>query len=54
MTYPEGVQYAANTHTTDGRDATFCTADGCRLEVRLSTPGTVDDGTNPMQLFAAG
>ncbi len=47
------VLYTAKTHTTGGRDGTSRSSDG-RLEVKLSRPGTLDSGTNPEQLFAAG
>ena len=53
MTTLEKVLYTAKTHTTGGRDGASRTTDG-RLDVKLSTPGTVGDGTNPEQLFAAG
>ena len=49
----EKVLYTAKTHTTGGRDGASRTDDG-RLDVKLSTPGTPGDGTNPEQLFAAG
>jgi Ohr subfamily peroxiredoxin len=49
----EKVLYTAKTHTTGGRDGASRTSDG-RLDVKLSTPGTSGQGTNPEQLFAAG
>jgi lipoyl-dependent peroxiredoxin len=49
----EKVLYTAKAHTTGGRDGASRTDDG-RLDVRLSSPGTPGDGTNPEQLFAAG
>src|SRR5262245_876097 len=49
----EKVLYTAKTHTTGGRDGASRTSDG-RLDVKLSTPGTSGNGTNPEQLFAAG
>jgi osmotically inducible protein OsmC len=49
----KAVLYTAKTHTTGGRDGTSRSSDG-RLEVKLSRPGTLDSGTNPEQLFAAG
>ena len=53
-TEPAGkVIYTAKTHTTGGRDGASRTDDG-RLDVKLSTPGTSNTGTNPEQLFAAG
>ena len=45
--------YTANVHTTGGRDGQSRSSDG-RLDVKLSTPGTAGQGTNPEQLFAAG
>src|SRR5687768_9170613 len=53
MTTIDKVLYTAKTHTTGGRDGASRTSDG-RLDVKLSTPGTVGGGTNPEQLFAAG
>jgi osmotically inducible protein OsmC len=47
------VLYTARTHTTGGRDGASRSSDG-RLDVALSSPGTVGAGTNPEQLFAAG
>jgi len=49
----EKVLYIAKTHTTGGRDGASRTSDG-RLDVKLSSPGTAGNGTNPEQLFAAG
>src|SRR5262245_48088993 len=53
MSQIEKVIYTAKVHTTGGRDGASRTSDG-RLDVKLSTPGTAGDGTNPEQLFAAG
>ena len=47
------VLYRGKTHTTGGRDGASRSADG-RLDIKLSSPGTTGDGTNPEQLFAAG
>jgi osmotically inducible protein OsmC len=47
------VLYTAKAHTTGGRDGNSRTDDG-RLEVKLSSPGTPGQGTNPEQLFAVG
>jgi len=47
------VLYTAKAHTTGGRDGASRSSDG-RLDVKLSTPGTAGQGTNPEQLFAAG
>lgn len=49
----EKVLYTAHAHTTGGRDGTSKSDDG-RLDVKLSSPGTPGNGTNPEQLFAAG
>src|ERR1700752_855364 len=49
----EKVLYMARTHTTGGRDGASRTSDG-RLAVKLSSPGSGGNGTNPEQLFAAG
>ncbi len=53
MTKLEKVLYTAKAHTTGGRDGASRTDDG-RLDVKLSSPGTPGEGTNPEQLFAAG
>jgi Ohr subfamily peroxiredoxin len=53
MTQPGKTLYTAKTHTTGGRDGASRSSDG-RLDVKLSTPGTPGNGTNPEQLFAAG
>ena len=45
--------YTGRTHTTGGRDGASRSDDG-RLAVKLSSPGTSGEGTNPEQLFAAG
>lgn len=45
--------YTGRVHTTGGRDGSSRSSDG-RLDLKLSTPGGPDDGTNPEQLFAAG
>ena len=49
----EKVLYTAKAHTTGGRDGASRTNDG-RLDVKLSSPGSAGNGTNPEQLFAAG
>lgn len=46
MTQLEKVQYTAKAHTTGGRDGASRSDDG-RLDVKLSTPGTLGTGTNP-------
>jgi lipoyl-dependent peroxiredoxin len=53
MSTSEKVLYTAKTRTTGGREGESRSHDG-RLEVRLSSPGTKGNGTNPEQLFAAG
>ncbi|MFL6691811.1 MAG: organic hydroperoxide resistance protein [Ramlibacter sp.] len=47
------VLYTAHAHTIGGRDGQSRSDDG-RLDVKLSSPGTSANGTNPEQLFAAG
>jgi len=49
----EKVLYTGKTHTTGGRDGASRSTDG-RLDIKLSSPGTPGNGTNPEQLFAAG
>lgn len=53
MTQLEKVLYTGKTHTTGGRDGKSRSADG-RLDVALSSPGSLGAGTNPEQLLAAG
>jgi Ohr subfamily peroxiredoxin len=53
VTTPTKTLYTAKVRTTGGRDGTSRSSDG-RLDVRLSTPGSIGSGTNPEQLFAAG
>jgi Ohr subfamily peroxiredoxin len=53
MTTIETVLYTGKTHTTGGRDGASRSSDG-RLDIRLSSPGSAGEGTNPEQLFAAG
>ncbi len=50
----EKVLYTAKTHTTGGRENGHAKSSDGQLEVRLSTPGAGQPGTNPEQLFAAG
>ena len=48
------VLYTGRTHTSaGGRDGTARSDDG-RLNIALSSPGSLGGGTNPEQLFAAG
>jgi lipoyl-dependent peroxiredoxin len=53
MTQLEKILFTGKTRTTGGRDGVSRSDDG-RLEVRLSTPCTSGNGTNPEQLLAAG
>ncbi|MDB5767613.1 MAG: peroxiredoxin [Collimonas fungivorans] len=54
MTQLEKVLYTGKTHTSSGgRDGASRSSDG-RLDIKLSSPGSAGDGTNPEQLFAAG
>jgi osmotically inducible protein OsmC len=46
--------YTAKVHTTGGRDHGVARSSDGHLDVRLSTPGAVGNGTNPEQLLAAG
>ena len=45
--------YTANVRVTGGREGAARSSDG-RLDIKLATPGTAGQGTNPEQLFAAG
>jgi lipoyl-dependent peroxiredoxin len=54
MTRLDKVLYTAKTHTTGGRDGGAARSLDGRLEVKLSAPGGLGNGTNPEQLFAAG
>jgi Ohr subfamily peroxiredoxin len=47
------ILYTGKTHTIGGRDGASRSEDG-RLDIKLSSPGTSEAGTNPEQLFAAG
>ncbi|MBD3581265.1 Ohr family peroxiredoxin [Flavobacterium selenitireducens] len=47
------VSYIASTHTTGGRIGESRSSDG-QLDIRLSSPGSNREGTNPEQLFASG
>ncbi|AKU96703.1 Organic hydroperoxide resistance protein [Labilithrix luteola] len=54
MTRIEKVLYTGKTHTSSGgRDGASRSSDG-RLDIKLSSPGSAGNGTNPEQLFAAG
>jgi lipoyl-dependent peroxiredoxin len=47
------ILYTAVVHTVGARQGTARSSDG-RLDIRFSSPGSLVDGTNPEQLFAAG
>ena len=47
------VLYTGKTHTTGGREGQSRSSDG-RLDIKLSSPGSAGEGSNPEQLFAAG
>jgi Ohr subfamily peroxiredoxin len=49
----EKVLYTGKTRTSGGREGASRSDDG-RLDVKLSSPGSTGNGTNPEQLFAAG
>ena len=53
MTKLEKVLYTGKTRTSGGREGASRSSDG-RLDIKLSSPGSSDSGTNPEQLFAAG
>ncbi|MEH2512292.1 osmotically inducible protein OsmC [Nitrobacteraceae bacterium AZCC 1564] len=53
MTKLEKVLYTGKTRTTGGREGASRSSD-CRLDIKLSSPGSSGSGTNPEQLFAAG
>ena len=54
MTEPVKVLYTAKAHTTGGREGGASSTSDGRLDVKLSVPGTLGNGTNPEQLFAVG
>jgi Ohr subfamily peroxiredoxin len=53
MTSTEKILYTGKTRTSGGRNGESRSSDG-RLDVKLTSPGSTGDGTNPEQLFAAG
>ncbi|MFC7299527.1 organic hydroperoxide resistance protein [Herminiimonas aquatilis] len=54
MTQTTKVLYTGKTLTSSGgRDGSSQSSDG-RLDIKLSSPGSAGNGTNPEQLFAAG
>ena len=54
ITHIDKVLYTAKAHTTGGRDGGASRTSDGRLDVKLTTPGTRGDGTNPEQLLAVG
>jgi osmotically inducible protein OsmC len=48
------VLYTGKTFTTGGRDGGSSVSSDGHLNIKLATPGTSQEGTNPEQLFAAG
>jgi Ohr subfamily peroxiredoxin len=53
MTKIEKVLYTGKIRTSGGREGASRSDDG-RLDIKLSSPGSTGNGTNPEQLFAAG
>jgi osmotically inducible protein OsmC len=53
-TQQKRVLYTAKVHTTGGRDGGTSRSNDGRLDIKHSTPGSKNLGTNPEQLFAAG
>lgn len=53
-TQVEKVLYTGKTHTTGGRDGGASKSSDGQLNIKLATPGSKQEGTNPEQLFAAG
>lgn len=49
----EKVLYTGKTHTIGGRNGASQSSDN-QLNIKLSSPGSSREGTNPEQLFAAG
>jgi Ohr subfamily peroxiredoxin len=49
----EKVLYTGKTRTSGGREGAS-QSDDSRLDIKLSSPGSTGNGTNPEQLFAAG
>lgn len=48
------VLYTGKTKTVGGRDGGSSVSTDGHLNIKLATPGTSQEGTNPEQLFAAG
>lgn len=53
MTTSNEVLYTGKTHITGGRTGAARSDDG-RLDIKLSSPGSNEEGTNPEQLLGAG
>jgi Ohr subfamily peroxiredoxin len=53
-TRSEKLLYTAKVRTIGGRDHGVARSSDGLLDIRLSTPGGMGNGTNPEQLFAAG
>lgn len=54
LTKTSKVLYTAQTRTVGGREHGVAKSSDGNLDIKLSSPGTGGDGTNPEQLFAAG
>ncbi|MBO9198901.1 MULTISPECIES: organic hydroperoxide resistance protein [Niastella] len=50
----EKVIYTGKVHITGGRDGGNAKSSDEQLNIKLATPGTKQEGTNPEQLLAAG
>ena len=48
------ILYTAKTQTIGGRDGGSSVSSDGHLNIKLTTPGKSQEGTNPEQLFAAG
>jgi Ohr subfamily peroxiredoxin len=53
MSKIEKILYTGKIRTSGGREGVSRSNDG-RLDIKLSSPGSTGNGTNPEQLFAAG
>ena len=49
----ERILYTGRTYTAGGREGVARSGDA-RLDLRFALPGSIGNGTNPEQLFAAG
>lgn len=54
VTQVDKVLYTGKTHTTGGRDGGASKSSDGQLQIKLATPGSKQEGTNPEQLLAAG